>query len=141
MSLCSLVYVSIAFEEMTDDDLLRLLEAARKNNAQFGITGVLLYRERFFIQALEGEAHDVDRLFEVIKQDPRHYNVLPIYKSHIDRRSFSQWAMGFDSPNFDALKQIDGFSDFMRPHPADGFDNIAQPLAGTVESLLQGFRQ
>lgn len=113
MSLCSLVYVSIATNEMSDEALKSLLKVARINNELKGITGMLLYREGLFIQALEGEESSVVDLFEKIKNDERHYNVLLIHQEPIEKRDFSQWTMGFAAPNFDALMQTEGFTDFM----------------------------
>jgi hypothetical protein len=61
MGLVSLVYVSVARELMSDEDLKAILEVARRKNAERNITGMLLYRSGYFIQALEGEEADVER--------------------------------------------------------------------------------
>lgn len=55
MSTISLAYVSSAIHPMTNDALRDLLSSARKKNKGFDITGMLLYRDSFFIQVLEGE--------------------------------------------------------------------------------------
>lgn len=139
MSLFSMVYISIAAKEMSDDELLTILEKARKFNTLNDITGMLLFRDGFFIQALEGREDVIEALFERVKNDPRHYNVLRLYKEPITRRYFSQWAMGFESPNIDGLKQIPGFSEFMLKQHSDSLKQLATQFDKTVKELLNKF--
>ena len=139
MSLYTIVYVSIASEEMSDNDLLAILDKAREHNKSKNITGMLLFRDGFFIQAMEGDEDTLDELFERIKQDERHYNVLQIYKKPIEQRLFPDWAMGFESPNFDRLKQTPGFSDFM--HDQENQNSLLSVEFGNeVQDLLETFR-
>ena len=53
-SIYQLVYISAANHEFTEKELHELLSKARKNNESYGITGMLLYHQGSFIQALEG---------------------------------------------------------------------------------------
>lgn len=141
MPLYSLVYISIASQEMDDESLKNLLNVARKNNESHGITGILLYREKFFIQALEGEQNALETLFEKIKVDNRHYNVLTIYQQPIEKREFPQWSMGFATANLAALKQIAGFSDFMLKPQLGKFGQLALKLGSEVNLILDKFRR
>jgi len=84
MGLISLVYVSFANLDMSEDELRDILTKARENNQKLELTGMLLYRNGFFIQALEGEEEVVTALYEKIKQDPRHRSILQIHKDHLD---------------------------------------------------------
>ncbi|MDD1617775.1 MAG: hypothetical protein CG439_2841 [Methylococcaceae bacterium NSP1-2] len=77
MSLHCLVYVSIATRKMSDNDLQTLLEKARKKNEGSAITGMLLYRDGFFAQVLEGELKDIEDLFAIISRDERHRRLPP----------------------------------------------------------------
>ena len=52
MSLNCLVYVSLANQEMSESHLEDLLKKARIKNETLNITGMLLYRDGFFMQAL-----------------------------------------------------------------------------------------
>jgi len=122
MSLVSLVYVSFATHDMSADDLNAILKTARTFNGAHNITGMLLYRDRYFIQALEGEEEAVDALYAKIQKDPRHTNVLTVEKKRVQERSFGDWSMGFK--NLDQLmnKNIEGFTDFLNaPVPPDHF--------------------
>lgn len=114
MSLTALVYVSFAKNKnMAEDELKAILTKARDKNKQKDITGMLLYRNGFFVQALEGDRETVTETFDIIKDDPRHRNILVLYKNKISERSFEDWSMGFNVIDDDTLKSIDGFSDFL----------------------------
>jgi Sensors of blue-light using FAD. len=45
-----LVYVSSATRPFSREDLRVLLETCRKNNAELGVTGMLLYKDGNFMQ-------------------------------------------------------------------------------------------
>ncbi|RVU02893.1 BLUF domain-containing protein [Mucilaginibacter limnophilus] len=101
--LLSLLYVSKAVRPYTMAELDDLLEKSRIKNNAAEITGLLLYlcNERQesslcrFMQVLEGEPAPVERLYERIKQDTRHYHVTLVRKASIAVRSFGNWSMGF----------------------------------------------
>ncbi len=141
MTLASLVYVSNACYEMSDNDLLDILETARKFNKIRKITGLLLYRDGFFIQALEGDFNKIGELFDLICQDRRHTCVIKLYHEAIEERRFSQWAMGFASPDFMQLKEIPGFSDFMQPESIKLTREAALEIEDYIEGVLEQFRQ
>jgi len=118
MSLHCLVYVSLANQEMTDEHLKSMLEKARDNNEKFDITGMLLFRDGFFMQALEGDEVNITVLFDKIAKDARHRDVLLVYKKPIKQRGFERWTMGFNKIDGDTLESLNGFSDFLqRPTP------------------------
>lgn len=136
MSLCSLIYVSQAVHPMAEEDLKILLKFARHKNERLGITGMLLYRDGFFMQALEGQQETVDALFERIRQDNRHRDVLRIYRDPIKARSFPDWTMGFNKVDDEMLQQLDGFTEFL-DHPSTGFFTREPAKA---KALLDNFR-
>ncbi|MEO1290035.1 MAG: BLUF domain-containing protein [Chloroflexota bacterium] len=114
MSLIALVYLSFAKNRnATQEDLKSILEQARRNNQEQDITGLLLYRNGLFIQALEGDEQQVDAIFDVIKDDPRHTNVLVLYKNKIRERNYQDWSMGFQVIDDETLKQNPAYSDFL----------------------------
>lgn len=121
MTLVSLVYVSVASRAMTDDDLRSILAKAREKNARLNITGMLLYRDGFFIQVLEGEQAQVDELFAVIAADERHRNVLKIEEHPIEQRTFGQWTMGFNPMNNLSAQDLEGFTDYLQRQDASYF--------------------
>jgi len=123
MALVSLVYVSVASRPMTDDDLRVILRKARDKNAGLGVTGMLLYRDGFFLQILEGEQAQVDKLYTVIAADDRHRNVLKIEEHPISERTFGQWTMGFNPMDDLSAEDLEGFTDYLERQDASYFDD------------------
>lgn len=136
MSLCSLVYVSLAVKDMPDDDLKLLLKFARQKNERLGVTGMLLYRDGFFMQALEGEEEAVNTLFERIRRDTRHRDVLLVFKEPVKARAFPDWTMGFNKLDTATLEKLEGFSDFLGNPTPEFFDG--EPAK--AKALLDNFR-
>lgn len=98
-----LIYLSYIVDGL---DALKLtdevLETARKRNPDLDITGVLIYRNEFFVQLLEGDKEKVLSLFGKIASDPRHYNLSVLARQEVSERLFSDWSMGFkDLSKFD----------------------------------------
>lgn len=136
MSLYSIVYVSIATQEMSEEDLKKILKVGRANNKEADITGMLLYRDGFFIQAIEGEEAQVDTLYNKVIQDSRHTNHLLIYRRPIEKRIFSEHMMSAADLNVELFKDVEGFSDFMqRPTP-----EFMEQCTTEVEELLALFK-
>lgn len=105
----NIIYLSTAIKLLSDDELINLLNEARKNNADHYISGVLLYSEGTFIQLLEGEDADVDYIYSKIKQDKRHKNMITLIDDPIQERNFSDWLMGFTSVKADKVTHLMGY--------------------------------
>lgn len=112
VSLIHFIYASRATAHLTEADIQRLLELARRNNEQRGITGMLLYIEGSFFQVLEGDAEVVDQTYETIARDDRHDRVTQIIREPISKRSFGEWSMGFTAVERSAARQAVGENDF-----------------------------
>jgi hypothetical protein len=137
MSLITVVYVSVASETLSDDELRAILEVSRRNNQRSHITGMLLHRSDVFIQAIEGERKDVYELYDKIKLDTRHYNIMRVYQAPIVERSFSNWTMGFNRLDHAKLEDIPGYTDYLsHPFSVDSF--VQQP--DRARMLLAHFR-
>lgn len=95
MSLTQIIYVSQPFG--FDDAMLGgILVQARRNNPRLGITGCLICRQDLYLQLLEGPGAAIDGLYEKIKQDDRHLEVVQLAKTTVDDRLFPEWAMRDD---------------------------------------------
>ena len=90
-----LLYVSRAIYNITDDDLLNILEQSRSRNKSLNVTGMLLYSGGNFMQVLEGKAKDVEDIYDSIMADSRHKGAILVLKQTIDLPTFSDWSMGF----------------------------------------------
>ncbi|MGB7394050.1 MAG: BLUF domain-containing protein [Pricia sp.] len=97
-----LTYCSKAIPGLSQDDISDILQTARKFNARHGITGCLLYHNEEFVQILEGEKSLVKKLFESIKQDPRHYDVTLLLDGSKGDIHFSDWNMAY--AEYDQIK-------------------------------------
>ncbi len=89
-----LVYVSVRAAECKDTEIEKILESCIRNNAKIDVTGVLLYSDKKFIQCLEGDYAQIISLYDKIKEDKRHKNVILISLGSIKERSFPSWQMG-----------------------------------------------
>ena len=71
----------------------KLLATCLRNNPKRDITGVLISHSGWFLQVLEGTAANVNSLFKVIEEDPRHSDFLLLRFNAIATRDFSDWSM------------------------------------------------
>lgn len=90
-----IVYSSSTERSLSKEELEVILATARRHNAVHDITGLLLYRDGVFIQALEGEERKVRSLYATICQDGRHRRITTLVDEKITERDFSNWSMGF----------------------------------------------
>jgi hypothetical protein len=134
--LIHLIYGSSATRDLSKADLVDILNTARENNKRLNVTGMLLFKDGNFMQVLEGEAETVDALYQRIKRDPRHHQILLISRRPVESRNFGEWEMAFS--NLDELDPaaLEGYSDFLSA-PQDSFANVNESIA---HSLLLSFR-
>jgi Sensors of blue-light using FAD len=76
-----------------DEALGEILQVARVNNAAKGITGALMLYDHWFAQVLEGEEAEIQKLFAVIRSDPRHRSIDVTEQTRVPGRAFARWAM------------------------------------------------
>ena len=107
--LWNLVYTSSSINWLSENELVDLLEVSRTNNRANNITGMLLYCDKLFIQALEGPREDVHATFAKISKDPRHRSIHTLIDQPIEQRNFPEWTMGFHSIKMEKLQQIPDF--------------------------------
>jgi hypothetical protein len=104
-----LVYRSVARPNLNAEDIVKILETARNFNSKYEITGCLLFHNNEFIQIFEGKKEVLLKLYENIRIDERHTNVLLLSKEEKQKRIFGDWSMAYhelsenDSVNIDKL--------------------------------------
>lgn len=86
------LYISTA-PGLSRSDVEGILNASARNNPAIGITGLLLYNGRNFLQLVEGEKEDVDALMARIGEDPRHTGISILSMSPTEDRVCPDWAM------------------------------------------------
>jgi hypothetical protein len=91
-----ILYVSTATRPFSSEDLEQLLDKARKKNEAHQVTGMLVYSDGDFLQALEGEPSAVIEAYERISIDPRHRGIEVLQRGlGYGDRLFPAWSMGF----------------------------------------------
>jgi hypothetical protein len=107
------VYASRALRPFTDQELIALLGQSRERNQRHGITGLLVYREQTFLQALEGEALLLDPVWRAISADRRHAGIVELRCGPVAARSYGDWSMGFFNATWNGCVALPGYARFM----------------------------
>lgn len=89
-----LLYLSLATHEVEVPELIEMSAQFAAANARLGVTGVLVYADRRFLQAIEGPDPAIECLLQKIKADPRHGQMQVIIDEPSRARLFAEWKMG-----------------------------------------------
>jgi hypothetical protein len=95
-SLSRLIYASRWTDPDNDDSdgmLQDIIGRSIQNNRVADITGLLLFRQGWFLQVLEGDLDQIDETFDRIRRDGRHIDVRLVSDEPAERRAFSDWNM------------------------------------------------
>jgi len=134
-ALISVLYVSSATANFTDEQLIDFLRSWRDHNSERHITGFLLYEKGNFIQVLEGPESDTNHLVDTIQSDSRNNGMIILWRRAITQREFSTWSMGFrkvselapeDQPTFSSLLEDATQEENFRNHPGSSHKMLAQ---------------
>ncbi len=90
-----LSYISTARPGTDDFAASAILAKSRSNNRRDGLTGLLLFDGKRFLQALEGDEPQVLATLARIKRDPHHYACVELSRSTITARAFGMWDMAW----------------------------------------------
>jgi len=134
-NLIQLIYASSAWQLLSQDEIMHILEVSRRKNAERNITGILLYKDGNFLQVLEGDEEAVSRLYQTIERDQRHKGLILLAKRKIAEREFPDWSMAFVNletidpasvPGYNALlnEPFSGESFAQRPSLATKFIEV-----------------
>ena len=107
-----LVYASAGVSNWSPEQVQDMLIGFREKNASLDVTGMLLYKEGSFLQALEREEAVVRDLYATIEGDDRHQQVTLIIEFPVETRSFSDWSMGLAILNPEDEGQASGVKRF-----------------------------
>ena len=92
--LIQLTYASRTSATFLPSDMNSILSASQRNNARVGVTGALCLANGIFLQQLEGDRAEVNRLYHRILADPRHREPAVLDFAEITHRRFTTWSMG-----------------------------------------------
>ena len=87
-----IIYTSkpVALEHNTIDEILA---SSHKYNSKSGVTGLLIFGTKLYMQFLEGPDQELDETFNRIKIDNRHTDIRILGVNLTDRRLFGSWKM------------------------------------------------
>ena len=88
-----LIYKSRSTQPIDWDFIHELMGASEEKNEEAGITGVLLATRTHFLQVLEGDFDEINRLFMRIARDERHEQVQLVAFDCVESRLFGGWSM------------------------------------------------
>jgi hypothetical protein len=86
------LYVSTA-PNLSANDVESILNSCQQNNVERGITGLLLYNGRNFLQLLEGEEADLMWVIRRIGTDTRHSGISYLEDNKTAERACPEWNM------------------------------------------------
>jgi uncharacterized Fe-S cluster-containing MiaB family protein len=92
-------YVSTAIRDLHQDEVLNILEETQIRNNKHGVNGLLIYTSGNFFEVIEGEKIRITDLFKVIKEDPRHKNIILIFEKEVDKPLIKDKDANFISEN------------------------------------------
>lgn len=101
MPLVRLIYFSKVAPGITEEGVLKIIEKAKINNSNVGITGALVMSNKYFVQVLEGQRLAVSKLLFSICLDKRHSDITIASLEEIDCRLFEAWSMTLFSLDYD----------------------------------------
>ena len=130
--LYELIYRSQAKAGIREEDLKNILETARSFNASENITGCLLFHDNQFLQLLEGEFNVLMELYERIKLDQRHSNVVLLHMRETAYRIYTDWTMAFKSVDSQTLQDNTGVTEFTALETADNESALSKQLFQVV---------
>lgn len=91
--LSSIVYVSEALQPFDERQLLILERDSSDRNRERNVSGYLWFDRGRFLQYIEGDCGEVDRLFDSIGRDPRHRLLGWAAETPCQARRFPSWRM------------------------------------------------
>ncbi len=97
-SLHQIMYISSATAPMDAGQCAAIARAAAERNRAEGVTGLLLFNSKRFLQVLEGPREAVARVYERIARDGRHCALVKLREASVVEREFGDWAMAYDDP-------------------------------------------
>jgi len=130
-------YLSQATPNFASIDLVYLLEQCHLNNPKRGLTGLLIFGNNTFLQTIEGEKNTVEELIEKISKDKRHTKFQVLSKQSIEKRQYSDWAMGFEKLTAQTIAEVPQLQNFML---SDFNPEYLSSNVSVIESLLERHR-
>lgn len=133
-----LVYISKASKDLDDRELAEILSVSRERNSRKEITGLLLFVDGGFLQVLEGEKNQVEKLYEHIGLDSRHFTVKRLQSGETGERLFGDWSMAYSPISPEEKRTLVGDGDFFAKFSASSAsDEQTQELLKFIGTVAE----
>lgn len=96
-----IVYVSTAVGQISPADIEAILAVSRRNNTRDGLTGLLYFDGKRFLQVLEGRGDSINDALARIRTSPRHRALVILSERDVETREFGAWTMAHRTPERD----------------------------------------
>ncbi|MEM9681232.1 MAG: BLUF domain-containing protein [Bacteroidota bacterium] len=107
-------YKSKSDESLYISDLQNLFSSTKLTNDQRNIHGVLALHKGTFFQVIEGEEAVIDTLYEAIKKDTRHSEIIEVLNEPINAPLFKDFSTGYAIVNnMEALYTLQQYTNFL----------------------------
>lgn len=135
-----LAYSSRALTDFDDESLLELADNAAAKNETLGISGYLYFRDKLFLQYLEGDQKAVEDLMAKIATDPRHEILSTISLPSCPERIFPHWYMRFlgsDLPKTSGATLEDELSFILETTSSEGYcsEEVAEAVTHVTKRI------
>ena len=101
-----LIYSSHSSENIDFKVVGEILTHAVKRNKEIGITGMMVYDGKYFLQCIEGDETVVDELWQKLTKDTRHHSLYINGTEFDEKRLFRDWNMGYMNNRHEIQKMI-----------------------------------
>lgn len=128
----TICYISDSKTDESLNSLKNLFQKAEENNIKNEITGILIYKNKNFLQVFEGESKVVDETFKRIVKNKKHHNIFKIIETNIDSRIFEDYNYGFTAiSDKTTIGQLEEYLDWLK--------NADNMIANEIIVLVKNF--
>lgn len=108
--LSQFIYCSVLSPDAAPTCVADIIRTARRVNAEWEVTGVLVFDGQRFCQYIEGPTPHIADLARRIERDPRHTDFSPQHHGPLwGARRFAQWSMAYAlAPDLEPLDRLRG---------------------------------
>lgn len=96
--LSQLIYCSRVSPDLDISAIYDILERSTEYNSAQGITGMMVFSSRYFLQAIEGPDSHILALRNKIQRDKRHRDFVVLGHEKISVRTWANWSMSLVTP-------------------------------------------
>ncbi|SIN90718.1 Sensors of blue-light using FAD [Parasphingorhabdus marina DSM 22363] len=127
----SVIYVSKVADQFDERQLEDLVDQAAAINAKNGLTGMLVYNGKNFMQLLEGKQRRVEQTLERIARDERHSDLVVIRQLDDRPRECPDWSMR----SFTVPLTVPGSADVVAQSLPEGFEMDSRAIFTSFASM------